>query len=446
MLKHEPSWTARVSRRVLLDVLGSLRGGQLELVCPDKTCTFGDASAELRASVEVYDERVFSRVLVGGGDVGFGESYVDGDWSSPDLVSAIRLMVRNLSLFDERNRFYSVLSRGLDRLRHALRSNTPGGSRRNIGHHYDLGNEFYRLFLDRSMAYSSAFYETSSDTLEYAQIQKFDRICRKLQLGPGDHLLEIGTGWGGFAIHAASRYGCRVTTTTISHQQHAYASDWLKRTGLDGRVRLLLEDYRTLHGRYDKIVSIEMFEAVGFENYDQYFGACNRLLSPHGTMLLQAITMPDRRFDAYRRRCDWIQKHIFPGAELASVSGILQSLARSTQLQLFHAEDIGMHYARTLRDWRQRFVSSLPEVRRLGFGERFIRMWSYYLASCEAAFQERGIGDVQLLLTKATCSKPLWGEPPSAGSHASRRWASQAPHKDSISQQHDSVTSSPIAS
>jgi cyclopropane-fatty-acyl-phospholipid synthase len=256
--------------------------------------------------------------------------------------------------------------------------------------------------------------------------------------------LEIGTGWGGFAIHAASRYGCRVTTTTISRQQHAYASDWLKRTGLDGRVRLLLEDYRALHGRYDKIVSIEMFEAVGFENYDQYFGACNRLLSPHGTMLLQAITMPDRRFDAYRRRCDWIQKHVFPGAELASVSGILQSLARSTQLQLFHAEDIGMHYAHTLRDWRERFVSSLPEVRRLGFDERFIRMWYYYLASCEAAFQERGIGDVQLLLTKAANHKPLWGEPRSAGSDTLPRWASQAPHKVSISQQHGSVYSNPI--
>ncbi len=435
-----------MSRRVLFDVLGRLRGGQLELVCPDKTYKFGDASAELRASVEVYDERLFSRVLLGGGDVGFGESYVDGDWSSPDLVPAIRLLVRNLTLFDEHNRFYSTLSRGIDRLRHSLRSNTLVGSRRNIGQHYDLGNEFYSLFLDRSMAYSSAFYETSSDTLEHAQIQKFDRICRKLQLGPDDHLLEIGTGWGGFAIHAASRYGCRVTTTTISRQQHAYASDWLKRTGLDGRVRLLLEDYRTLHGRYDKIVSIEMFEAVGFENYDQYFGACNRLLLPHGTMLLQAITMPDRRFDAYRRRCDWIQKHIFPGAELASVSGILQSLARSTQLQLFHAEDIGMHYAHTLRDWHKRFVSSLPEVRRLGFDERFIRMWDYYLASCEAAFQERDIGDVQLLLTKAANHKPLWGEPRSAGSDALPRWASQAPHKVSISRQHGSVCSNPITS
>ena len=413
---RKQSWSKQLAKRVLLRTLAELRGGQLELVCPRETHVLGDEPGGLRVTLVVHDERVFARVLFGGGDVGFGEAYMDGDWSSPDPVAVLRLLVRNLPLFDERNRGFALPRRALDWLGHRRRKNSPAGSRRNIGHHYDLGNEFYRLFLDRSMAYSCGYFRSAADSLEQAQHEKFDRICRKLRLGPHDRLLEIGTGWGGFAVHAATHYGCRVTTTTISRQQHAYAREWFARTGLLGkRVELLLEDYRNLRGRFDKIVSIEMFEAVGLANYDTYFGACDRLLAPDGSMLLQTITFPDQKLAAYHGRADWIQKYIFPGAELASVSEILQSLQRATNLTLFHAEDIGLHYAHTLRAWRARFCDSLPQVRDLGFDDRFVRMWDFYLASCEAAFLERDIGDFQLLLTKTLNRRPLleepWGEP-----------------------------------
>ena len=273
----------------------------------------------------MHDERVFRRVLTGG-DIGFGEAYMDGEWSSPDLVALLRLAIRNLALFEDRNRAFSAISRWRDLALHRLRPNSRRGSRSNIHFHYDLGNDFYRLFLDRSMAYSSGIYRSASDSLEQAQEEKFDRICRKLRLGPRDHVLEIGTGWGGFAAWAATRYGCRVTTTTISAEQHAYAAALFARLGLGpDRVTLLLQDYRDLQGRFDKIVSIEMFEAVGHRNYDAFFGQCDRLLAPEGSMLLQAITITDQRFRRYLATPDWIQKYIFPGGELASVGGVLQS-------------------------------------------------------------------------------------------------------------------------
>ena len=243
-------------------------------------------------------------------------------------------------------------------LDHRRRRNTQAGSRRNIAYHYDLGNDFYRLFLDRTLAYSCAYYESADDTLEQAQIHKFDRVCRKLQLGPQDHVLEIGTGWGGFAAYAAETYGCRVTTTTISRQQHDYAHEVFSRSRAGERIQLLFEDYRNLRGQFDKIVSIEMFEAVGYEHYDDYFGACDRLLKPDGSMLLQTITILEAKFQQYRKQSDWIKKHIFPGAELASVIEIQRSLARTTRMQLFHMEDIGKHYALTLHEWRRRFLES----------------------------------------------------------------------------------------
>ncbi len=410
MSRPRRSWIARAARQLVFKLLEEIREGELTVVCPDQTYVFGTPGARCAATIEVYDERLFCRVLLAG-DVGFGEAYMDGDWNSPGLVDVLRLVVRNQNLFDERNRGFTLALRTFEYVRHLLRANTLAGSRRNIAYHYDLGNEFYRLFLDSSMAYSCACYETPRDTLEQAQCQKFDRICRKLRLDSSNHLLEIGTGWGGLAIHAATRYGCRVTTTTISRRQHAYATEWVKRSGLGGQVQVLLEDYRNLSGRFDKIVSVEMFEAVGYRKYDAFFRQCDRLLAPHGSLLLQTITIPDQRFRGYRRRCDWVQKHIFPGTELASVAGILQSLARATRLQLFHAEEIGVHYAHTLHAWRERFLARLPEVRALGFDQRFIRMWDYYLACCEAAFAERSIGDAQLLLTKVGNPERLWGEP-----------------------------------
>jgi cyclopropane-fatty-acyl-phospholipid synthase len=403
------------AKRVALGTLGNFRGGGLEVVCPDQSYLCGEAEAPLQGTVVVHDERFFRRMLAGG-EVGIGEAYMDGDWSSPDPVTVVRVGLRNLERVEDENRLFSILRRWRDLAQHWLRANTPAGSRRNIGHHYDLSNEFFRVFLDPSMAYSCAYYQTPGDSLALAQIHKFDLICRKLQLGPGDHLLEIGTGWGGLAVHAAERYGCRVTTTTISGEQHDFVQEKLSRRGLlcgraPGRVELLLEDYRQLKGRYDKIVSIEMFEAVGYRRYDDYFRTCDRLLERDGTMLLQTITVPDQRFARYLGRCDWIQRYIFPGAELASVGEILRSLARATRLSLFHSEDIGLHYARTLGEWRRRFLEALPRVRALGFDERFIRMWDYYLATCEASFLERNTGDFQLLLTANNNPRMLHGEP-----------------------------------
>ncbi|MGO9096818.1 MAG: class I SAM-dependent methyltransferase [Bryobacteraceae bacterium] len=401
---------ASAAKRLFLSTLEGLHDGSLDLVLPDRTQVFGDASAELRAGLAVHRERFFTRALMGG-DTGIGEAYMDGDWSSPDLVSLMRLAVRNLAQLEEKNGLFSALSRFADRIRQRLRKNTVEGSNRNIQAHYDLSNEFFRLFLDRNLVYSCAWYERSEDSLETAQIQKLDRVCRKLDLKPQNRVLEIGTGWGAFALHAAHNYGCQVTRTTISRQQYEYARERFDAADFDPQIELLFEDYRQLSGRFDKIVSIEMFEAVGFEHYDEFFRACDRLLEPDGAMLLQTITMNEQKFPRYRKQSDWIQKYIFPGAQLASLRGILDSLARATRLSLFHAEDMGAHYARTLAAWRESFLHSIAEVQALGFDDRFTRMWDYCLAFCEGAFLERHISDFQLLLTKNYNPRPLFQEP-----------------------------------
>jgi cyclopropane-fatty-acyl-phospholipid synthase len=402
--------SAQIAKSIFLKTLARLRVGNLELVCPEATYRFGAPDDSVHAVVAVHDDGFFLRALLAG-DIGIGEAYMEGDWSTPDLVAVVRLAVRNLDQLENSNRLFTAFRRMADFIAHRLNRNSQSGSRRNIAYHYDLGNDFYRLFLDRNLAYSCACYEHPEDSLEQAQLQKFDRICRKLQLGPQDRVLEIGTGWGGFAAYAAETYGCRVTTTTISRQQHDYAREVFARSRAGERIDLLFEDYRNLHGQYDKIVSIEMFEAVGYEHYDDYFGACNRLLKPQASMLLQTITILESKFQQYRQQSDWIKKHIFPGAELASVMEIQRSLARATRMKLFHSEDIGMHYALTLKEWRRRFLERLPEVRQLGFDERFVRMWDYYLAYCEGAFREGYIGDVQLVFSKAASENQVISEP-----------------------------------
>ena len=398
------------AKRLFLSMLERLQGGALELVLPDRTFSFGDVRSELSAQLVVHRERFFARALLGG-DTAIGEAYMDGDWSTPDLVTLMQLAVRNLAQLEKSSTFFSSFSHFADRLRHRLRANTVEGSRRNIHAHYDLSNEFFRLFLDESMVYSCAWYETAEDSLETAQFQKLDRICRKLELQPKDSVLEIGTGWGAFALHAARNYGCQVTTTTISQQQHEYARVLFDAADKDRRIELLLKDYRDLSGSFDKIVSIEMFEAVGFEHYDDFFRVCDRLLKPDGSLLLQTISMNEQRFLQYVKQSDWIQKYIVPGAQLASLRGVLESLARATRLSLFHAEDMGVHYARTLAAWRERFLARIAEVKALGFDDRFIRMWDYYLAFCEGAFLERHISDFQLLLTKNYNPRPMFQEP-----------------------------------
>jgi cyclopropane-fatty-acyl-phospholipid synthase len=399
------------ARKSVFRMLEGLRHGALEVICPERTYLFGEAGTGLRASIAIHDERFFSRVLWGGDDAA-GDSYVDGDWSSTDLVAVVRLAARNLSELEGGNPLLSLANRLFHRVRHQLNRNTVGGSKRNIHAHYDLSNDFFRLFLDRNMVYSSAVYKNANDSLEVAQVEKLDRICRKLRLDPEDSVLEIGTGWGAFALHASRNYGCRVTTTTISREQHDEAKHLFSNAGDAGqRITLLMEDYRNLRGSFNKLVSIEMFEAVGLEYYDAFFSACDRLLTPDGSMVMQAITMNEHRFDAYRKQSDWIQRRIFPGAQLASTGEIIKSLVRSTHLALYDVEDIGLHYAYTLAAWRARFHDSLNEVRELGFDERFCRMWDYYLAYCEGAFRERRISDVQLMLTKNANPKSLFGEP-----------------------------------
>jgi cyclopropane-fatty-acyl-phospholipid synthase len=409
-------WFEQHAKQLFFRSLSGLRGGFLEIVCPDETYAFGDPAAGLRAMAVIHDERFFSRAITGA-DIGIGESYMDGDWTSPDLVALVRLCVRNLRSLDSRHKWLSAVRALASRVRHRLRANTMTGSRENIRAHYDLGNDFYRLFLDEQMMYSSAYYSSAEDSLEQAQTQKMELICRKLQLEPGDRVLEIGCGWGSFALHAARNYGARVTGATISQAQYEAANERLRRSdAAPGHVRFLLQDYRKLNGEFDKIVSIEMFEAVGFAHYDEYFGTCDRLLAHDGSMLLQTITLPEQEVRAYRKRVDWIQTYIFPGSELASLAEMQRSLARCTQLSVAHTETFGVHYAKTLAAWRERFFQQLEAVRRLGFDERFQRMWDFYLAWCEGAFRERYINVAQLVLAKIGTQRPIVGDPAGSGS------------------------------
>lgn len=399
------------ARQTLFRTMQGLNDAQLTLIMPDDSRhVFGEAQSDLHATIRVHDERFFTRAVFGGDD-GAGDAFIDGDWSSPDLVAVIRLAVRNLRHLEQGSRLQSWLSRVLNYAQHLRRKNTIEGSRKNIAAHYDLSNDFFGLFLDETMLYSSAVYPSHEATLEQAQIEKIDRLCRKLRLSPGDRVLEIGTGWGAFALHAARRYGAQVTTTTISRQQHDFAAERFLAAGAEGRkITLLLEDYRNLRGEFDKIASIEMFEAVGFDHYDTFFSACDRLLTSEGVMAMQTITMNEHNFDRYRKSGDWIQRHIFPGGELASLRGIQDALVRSTKMGPTHLEDIGMHYAHTLADWSRRFHAEVDRVRSLGFDEKFVRMWDYYLAYCEGAFRERYISAVQLVMTKAA-ARELYGEP-----------------------------------
>lgn len=399
--------TTQWARRALFRTLEGLADAHLTLVTEGKSYRFGDACSDLQAVIEVHNPAFFTKAVFGGDD-GAGDSFVDGDWSSPDLVAVIRLAVRNLRRLEQGSKISSWFSRALSRLSHLRRANTLEGSRRNIAAHYDLSNDFFRLFLDENMLYSSSVFPSHGASLEEAQVEKMDRLCRKLSLCPEDRLLEIGTGWGSFALHAASNYGCQVTTTTISREQYAHAAS---RFQGHGRIRLLQQDYRELTGEFDKIVSIEMFEAVGLANYDAFFSVCDRLLVPGGTLAMQTITMNDQRFNDYCKRGDWIQRRIFPGGELASLLEIQKSLTRCTALGPVHMEDIGMHYAYTLAEWTVRFDAARDRVRSMGFDDAFIRTWGYYLAYCEGAFRERYISAAQLVFAKAGGQSVLFGEP-----------------------------------
>jgi cyclopropane-fatty-acyl-phospholipid synthase len=390
-----------LARRVIFQLLGKVQRGSLTLVEKGSVFTFGEPAgqATLQATVTVHHPR-FYRSLLLAGSRGLGEAYVAGWWSADDLTRVIRILTLNLHLLEDSLGQWIRLAAPFYRFLQRPFRNTLARSRANIAAHYDLGNDFYALFLDDTLTYSCGIFEREDSTLKEASLAKYDRICRKLALAPGDHVLEIGSGWGGFAIHAAGRYGCRVTTTTISQEQYDLARERIAAAGLTDRVTLLLRDYRHLEGAYEKLVSIEMIEAVGYEYWDTFFRACGERLKDHGLMCLQAITIADQVFERYRRSYDFIRSHLFPGSCLTSVAAMTASLARATDLRLIHLEDLTPHYSRTLRLWRERFFANLDKVRGLGYPESFIRLWEFYLCYCEGGFAERYIGDVQMVLAK----------------------------------------------
>jgi cyclopropane-fatty-acyl-phospholipid synthase len=321
-------------------------------------------------------------------------------WSADNLTNVIRIMAANQTVTDALEGGYQWLSKPLLKVLHYLNRNTQDGSRKNIAAHYDLGNDFFKLWLDPSMMYSAAIFESADCSLEAASLKKLKIICDKLDLQPTDHVVEIGTGWGGFAIYAASKYGCKVTSTTISKQQFDEANARVKAANLQDKITLLLNDYRDLTGTYDKLVSIEMIEAVGHQFYDVYFAKCASLLKPNGMALIQAITITDQRFEAAKNSVDFIQRYIFPGSNIPSITALLNSATQASDLKLLDLEDIGPHYATTLCKWRENFFEHIQQVRQLGYSEEFIKMWEFYLCYCEGGFAERALGDAHLLFTK----------------------------------------------
>jgi cyclopropane-fatty-acyl-phospholipid synthase len=398
----------KLLRTRLLGQMAMLRDSRLRIIDAMGETVLGtpaqDDAATLHATVEVYDP-AFYRAVAANGSVGAGEAFMDGLWHCDDLVSLMRMLVRNRDLLDAMEQGPARIAGMAMRAWHALRRNTRDGSRKNVAAHYDLGNDFFSLFLDENLMYSSAIYASESDTLEQASTRKLDRICRKLDLQPDDRVVEIGSGWGGFALHAATQFGCRVTTTTISREQYDLARRRVQENGLGERVTVLLEDYRDLQGRFDKLVSIEMIEAIGHQYLQDYFGKVSSLLEPNGMALIQAITIEDHRYEQALRAVDFIKRHVFPGSFIPSVSAMTSALAQSSDLKLFHCEDIGPSYALTLAAWRERFHRRSADVRALGYDERFARMWDFYLAYCESGFRERSTGDVQMLLVKPGCRR-----------------------------------------
>jgi len=395
----KPSALDGLARRLVLRQLERLERGCLTLADGASVHTFGRKGGDPAVRLSVADPRFWSE-LAYGGSIGAAEGYMHGYWHCDDLVGLVQLLLRNRSVLDGMEGGAARLTAPLQKLFHRVNRNTHEGARRNIAAHYDLGNDFFALWLDETMMYSSAIFTRPDMSLHEAQLARLDHICRRLQLQPGDHVVEIGTGWGGFALHAAQHFGCRVTTTTISREQYELAWRRIADAGLQDRVTLLLDDFRDLRGRYDKLVSIEMIEAIGHDLFVPYFRKCAELLKPDGAMLIQAITIADQNYDAYRKSIDFIRRYIFPGSGLPSSAVMTDAAARHTDLRLLGLEDIGLHYATTLAHWRRNFLSRIDAVRALGYPEPFIRMWEFYLCYCEGAFRERAISDLQLLFAK----------------------------------------------
>jgi cyclopropane-fatty-acyl-phospholipid synthase len=387
-------------RQFVFSRLERIHSGQLTLEDGGDVRQFGQPDSQVPpAHLTVRDWRFYQR-LVMGGSLSAAESFIRGEWDTPDLSRLLQLLARNGEAISSFDRWGSKLLQPLRFAFHWMHRNTLKGSRSNIKAHYDLSNQFFSLMLDSSMTYSSGYFSTPSMTLDEAQFEKYDRVCRRLKIQPGDRVLEIGTGWGGFAEHAARHYDCHVTTTTISEQQYRYARQRFDLSGVGDRIELLQQDYRQLQGQFDKLVSIEMIEAVGEKFLPSYFAQCSRLLKANGVMCLQAITIPDHRFVRYRRSVDFIQRYIFPGGFLPSFGTITQSLGKATDFRLIYSEDFAAHYATTLEHWRANFWKQIDQVRAMGFDQEWIRTWEYYLCYCIAGFLERQVGVSQIVLAK----------------------------------------------
>ncbi len=393
--------SATLSKRLVFRLFQGLRHGELIIHDGDEVHHFGsgDLTIAPSATVVIHNPRAYGRILTGG-TVGAGEAYIEGDWSTEQLTEVTRVFSANMPILESMKSNQNWLVKVALKLAHAARKNSLTGSRENIAAHYDLGNDFFSLFLDPTLMYSSAVFPEGSDDLADASQHKLRLICEDLELKPTDHLVEIGTGWGGMAIYAAKHYGCRVTTTTISREQLEYARAQVERRGLSDTITLLFEDYRNLSGQFDKLVSIEMIEAVGHEYFDTYFDCVSRLLKPEGKAVIQSITINKQRYDAARQSVDYIKRYIFPGGCLPSVGVIGNALTRNTDMQMTGLRDITLDYAQTLRCWHDSFLKELDAVRALGFDDKFIRMWRFYLSYCEGGFRERIIGTYQITMAK----------------------------------------------
>ncbi|WP_339547513.1 cyclopropane-fatty-acyl-phospholipid synthase family protein [Pseudomonas sp. RA_35y_Pfl2_P32] len=396
-------------RRGVLRQLAHLKNAQLLVVEEGERHVFGTAGSPLQGEIHILDAAAWG-LVASNGSIGAGEAFIHGYWSSPDLTAVVRVFVSNLEVLDALEGGLARLGRPLVRALHWLNRNTRKGSQKNIAAHYDLGNDLFEQFLDPTMMYSAAQFRSADDSLEQAQLNKLERICQKLDLKASDHLLEIGTGWGSMALYAAQHYGCQVTTTTLSKEQFDFTAQRIEALGLHAQVTLLLQDYRDLTGQYDKLVSIEMIEAVGHRFLPTYFKQCAHLLKSNGLMLLQAITIREQRYEQARNGVDFIQRYIFPGGALPCVQKMLEIVSRDTDMNLLHMEDFGLHYARTLRLWHENFRRAHGRLSELGYDEYFLRLWEFYLCYCEGGFLERTIGTAQLLLAKpAAMPQPLLG-------------------------------------
>ncbi len=391
--------------KVVLNLLSDMKLGTLNITLPSgQNITLGEGGSSISANITVTNSDFFKRCVLYG-DIGFGEAYVDGLWDTDNITNVIKWFLLNVdnaptvSGSTTKNFAVNVL-KTFNKLFHSNRTNSLIGSKKNISAHYDLNNEFFSLFLDPSMTYSSAYFKEEGMTLEQAQLAKYDRLCKQLHLKPSDHVLEIGSGWGGNAIYMAKTYGCKVTTVTISEEQYKLATERVEKENLNTKITVALKDYRLLEGKFDKIVSIEMLEAVGANYYETYFKKCNDLLKKDGIFAIQVITCPDSRFENLKNGVDWIQKHIFPGSLLPSVAAINKAINTTSDLTLVDLKDIGLDYAHTLVIWYQQFNKNIEEIKKLGFDDAFIRKWNYYLCYCEAAFAMRNINTMQLVYSR----------------------------------------------